>query len=379
MRQVCLRKGLPYGLFRFLSFPFRTLWGASRSLKVTQFCSVTSSSSSLQIELVPCLKDNYAYLLYDVDTGTVGVVDPSESRPVIDALSRKNRNLTYILNTHHHYDHTGGNLELKARYGAKDLLLRELKLQIFLRYVDCLEAYKSLHPPAFAECNLIAQWAASIYPTQPSFSAPLISRPPCRLPVPCVVELRGYALYAEPVIGSMKDKDRIPGIDIALNDGDKWMFAGHEVLVIDTPGHTRGHISFHFPGSGAMFTGDTLFSLSCGKLFEGTPQEMLSSLERIMSLPDDTNIYCGHEYTLSNSKFALSIEPNNEALQSYAVQVAHLRSKSLPTIPTTLKREKACNPFLRTLSPEIRQSLGIAAAADEAEALRVIRQAKDDF
>ncbi|XP_031404896.1 hydroxyacylglutathione hydrolase 2, mitochondrial-like isoform X2 [Punica granatum] len=300
MRQVCLRKGLPYGLFRFLSFPFRTLWGASRSLKVTQFCSVTSSSSSLQIELVPCLKDNYAYLLYDVDTGTVGVVDPSESRPVIDALSRKNRNLTYILNTHHHYDHTGGNLELKARYGAK-------------------------------------------------------------------------------VIGSMKDKDRIPGIDIALNDGDKWMFAGHEVLVIDTPGHTRGHISFHFPGSGAMFTGDTLFSLSCGKLFEGTPQEMLSSLERIMSLPDDTNIYCGHEYTLSNSKFALSIEPNNEALQSYAVQVAHLRSKSLPTIPTTLKREKACNPFLRTLSPEIRQSLGIAAAADEAEALRVIRQAKDDF
>ncbi|KAK4751286.1 hypothetical protein SAY87_004768 [Trapa incisa] len=300
MRHLCLRKGLPYGLVRFLSLPFRTLWCASRSLKVTQFCSITNMSSSLQIELVPCLKDNYAYLLYDMDTGTVGVVDPSESRPVIDALSRKNRNLTYILNTHHHHDHTGGNLELKARYGAK-------------------------------------------------------------------------------IIGSLNDKGRIPGIDITLKDGDKWMFAGHEVLVIDTPGHTQGHISFYFPGSGSIFTGDTLFSLSCGKLFEGTPHEMLSSLKKITSLPEDTNIYCGHEYTLSNSKFALSIEPNNEALQSYAAQVAHLCSKSLPTIPTTLKREKACNPFLRTSSPEIRQSLGIAAAAEEAEVLLAIRQAKDNF
>ncbi|KAG1363698.1 putative Calreticulin-3 [Cocos nucifera] len=146
---------------------------------------------------VPCLQDNYAYLLHDTDTGTVGVVDPSEAVPVINALERKNQNLTYILNTHHHYDHTGGNMELKARYGAK-------------------------------------------------------------------------------VIGSSKDRERIPGIDIALHDGETWMFAGHQVLVMETPGHTKGHISYYFPGCGAIFTGDTLFSLSCGKLFEGNPEQVLS-------------------------------------------------------------------------------------------------------
>ncbi|KAA0044517.1 putative hydroxyacylglutathione hydrolase 2 [Cucumis melo var. makuwa] len=275
---------------RLLSTPLKTLRGASRSLKVAQFCSVVNMSSTLQIELVPCLRDNYAYLLHDVDTGTVGVVDPSEALPVIDALSKKNRNLTYILNTHHHHDHTGGNEELKARYGAK-------------------------------------------------------------------------------VIGSGIDSDRIPGIDISLKDGDKWMFAGHEVHVMETPGHTRGHISFYFPGSAAIFTGDTLFSLSCGKLFEGTPEQMLSSLKKITSLPDDTNIFCGHEYTLSNSKFALSIEPKNEALKSYATQVANLRSKGLPTIPTTLKMEKLCNPFLRTSSSEIRQSLKVENTADDAKVL----------
>ncbi|XP_039066850.1 hydroxyacylglutathione hydrolase 1, mitochondrial-like isoform X2 [Hibiscus syriacus] len=114
-RQLCIRKGLVYDLMHLLSIPFKTLRGASRSLRVAEFCSVSNMSSSLQIELVPCLGDNYAYLLHDVDTGTVGVVDPSEAAPIIDALSPKNWNLTYILNTHHHHDHTGGNTELKAR------------------------------------------------------------------------------------------------------------------------------------------------------------------------------------------------------------------------------------------------------------------------
>ncbi|XP_021774898.1 hydroxyacylglutathione hydrolase 2, mitochondrial-like [Chenopodium quinoa] len=300
-RQLCLRKGLLYGLMRCLSIPFKTLHGAGQSLGVTRLlCNVSCISTALQIELIPCLRDNYAYLIHDENTGTVGVVDPSEAVPVIDALTKKNRNLNYILNTHHHHDHTGGNIELKERYGAK-------------------------------------------------------------------------------VIGSGKDRDRIPGIDIALNDGDRWMFAGHEVHVIETPGHTKGHINFHFPESGTIFTGDTLFSLSCGKLFEGTPEEMLASLKKIMSLPDDTSIFCGHEYTLSNAKFALSIEPNNEVLQSYASRVAQLRNKGLPTIPTILKLEKSCNPFLRASSTEIRQSLNIPASADDAEALRIIRQAKDNF
>ncbi|GMH30009.1 hypothetical protein Nepgr_031852 [Nepenthes gracilis] len=301
VRQLCFRKGLLYGFKHCFALPFKSLHGAGQSIRVSRFlCNAACASSMLQIELVPCLKDNYAYLLHDVNTGTVGVVDPSEAVPVIDALSRENRNLTYILNTHHHYDHTGGNAELKAKYGAK-------------------------------------------------------------------------------VIGSHKDRERIPGIDITLNDGDKWMFAGYEFHVIETPGHTRGHICFYFPGPGAIFTGDTLFSLSCGKLFEGTPEEMLSSLKKISSLPDDTTIYCGHEYTLSNSKFALSIEPNNAALISYAARIAHLRSKCLPTIPTTLKVEKSCNPFLRTSSVEIRQSLNIPTTAGEAETLGAIRQAKDNF
>ncbi|CAN0915174.1 Probable hydroxyacylglutathione hydrolase 2, chloroplastic [Linum grandiflorum] len=299
-RQLCVRKSLLCGFMWLMSTPFKTLRCASRTMRVSQFCSVASISSSLQIELVPCLRDNYAYLLHDADTGTVGVVDPSESVPVIDALSRRNRNLTYILNTHHHYDHTGGNEELKARYGAK-------------------------------------------------------------------------------VIGSGVDRERIPGIDIVLNDGNKWMFGSHEVLVMETPGHTRGHISFYFPGSAAIFTGDTLFSLSCGKLFEGEPEEMYASLQKITSLPDETKIFCGHEYTLSNSKFAMSIEPNNESLESYTAEVAHLRSKSLPTIPTTLGVEKACNPFLRTSSPEIRRSLKIPDTMSDSEVLGVIRRAKDSF
>ncbi|XP_043706520.1 hydroxyacylglutathione hydrolase 2, mitochondrial-like [Telopea speciosissima] len=300
LRQRCYRKSVSFG-WSFLSRQLKTLRGGNRAPGMAQFlCSMVNMASTLQIELVPCLKDNYAYLLHDVGTGTVGVVDPSEAVPVIDALNRTNRNLTYILNTHHHHDHTGGNTELKARYGAK-------------------------------------------------------------------------------VIGSAIDMDRIPGIDIALNDGDTWMFAGHEVLVMETPGHTRGHISYYFPGSGSVFTGDTLFSLSCGKLFEGTPEQMLSSLSKIMSLADDTNIYCGHEYTLSNSKFALSIDPNNEALQSYATHVAHLRSKGLPTVPTMLKTEKLCNPFLRTSNMEIRQALNIPATANAAAALGAIRKAKDNW
>ncbi|KAM0946525.1 putative hydroxyacylglutathione hydrolase [Dioscorea sansibarensis] len=301
MRKRWLMKQMLYGFGTLFLRPIKTLRGECQSFGVSQFlCNITSMASSLEIELVPCLQDNYAYLLHDTDTGTVGVVDPSEALPIINALDRKNQNLTYILNTHHHHDHTGGNMELKARYGAK-------------------------------------------------------------------------------VIGSSKDKDRIPGIDITLHDGETWMFAGHEVLVMETPGHTKGHVSYYFPGCGAVFTGDTLFSLSCGKLFEGSPEQMVSSLQKIMSLPEETNVYCGHEYTMSNTKFALSIDPNNEALQAYAAHVAQLHSKNLPTIPTMLKTEKLCNPFLRTSSTEIRQALNIPVSASDAKALGIIRQAKDNF
>ena len=181
------------------------------------------------------------------------------------------------------------------------------------------------------------------------------------------------------MIGSAKDRDRIPGIDITLSEGDTWMFAGHQVLVMETPGHTSGHVCYHFPGSGAIFTGDTLFSLSCGKLFEGTPQQMYSSLQKIIALPDETRVYCGHEYTLSNSKFALSIEPGNKDLQEYAANAADLRKRNTPTVPTTIGREKQCNPFLRTSSPEIKNTLSIPDHFDDARVLEVVRRAKDNF
>ncbi|KAG0480838.1 hypothetical protein HPP92_011428 [Vanilla planifolia] len=300
IRKNWFGKHLLYGLGTLAVRPIKLLRGGSQLLGVSHFCNISGLDSSLQIELVPCLHDNYAYLLHDMDTGTVGVIDPSEALPVIEALTRKNQNLTYILNTHHHYDHIGGNTELKARYGAK-------------------------------------------------------------------------------IIGSGKGGDKVPGVDIVLRDGDTWMFAGHQVLVLETPGHTEGHVSFYFPGCGALFTGDALLSLSCGELFEGNTNQMLASLQKIMSLPDDTSIYCGHECTVSNSKFALSIEPKNKELAEYASRVARLRSKNLPTIPTTLNKEKKCNPFLRTSSVEIRQSLGIPADATDAEALGIIRQAKDNF
>ncbi|KAE9452835.1 hypothetical protein C3L33_15266, partial [Rhododendron williamsianum] len=203
-------------------------------------------------------------------------------------------------------------------------------------------------------------------------------------------------MYGAKVIGSGIDKDRIPGIDIVLKDGDKWMFAGHEVIVIETPGHTRGlvdhpYIDLIFIGLwDVMFEFRSLPSSTVGQdmgseaivlnLFHcGAGMQMLASLKKITSLPDNTNIYCGHEYTLSNSKFALSIEPRNEELKSYAAHIAHLRKKGLPTIPTTLKREKSCNPFLRTSSAEIRQSLNILATADDAEALGIIRRARIAF
>nr|CAB3453950.1 unnamed protein product [Digitaria exilis] len=290
VRKQWLGKPLLYGIGSLLVMPLRTLHGVGRVFGAGRFlCNMTSVSSSLQIELckclvavlteefsVPCLRDNYAYILHDVDTGTVGVVDPSEAMPIINALEKRNQNLTYILNTHHHYDHTGGNLELKAKYGAK-------------------------------------------------------------------------------VIGSEKDKDRIPGIDITLKEGDTWMFAGHQVLVLETPGHTSG---------------DTLFSLSCGKLFEGTPQQMHSSLQKIVALPDETK---------SNSKFALSIEPGNKELQEYATYAAELRNKNIPTVPTTIGREKQCNPFLRTSNPEIKRTLSIPDHFDEDRVLEVVRRAKDNF
>src|SRR5690606_31093015 len=139
--------------------------------------------------------------------------------------------------------------------------------------------------------------------------------------------------YGCSIIGPEKDRGRIPGIDKGLSEGDDFSLFDHKVEVLETPGHTSGHITFYIPKLKAVFVGDTLFSMGCGRLFEGTPEQMWKSFEKIMALPDDTLLYCGHEYTLANAKFCLSVEPDNEALQYRYAEARNLRKAGEPTLP----------------------------------------------
>jgi hydroxyacylglutathione hydrolase len=249
----------------------------------------------IQIEIVPCLSDNYAYL---VKSGaSVAVVDPSEAAPIREALARTGWKLTHILNTHHHLDHCGGNLDLKQETGAT-------------------------------------------------------------------------------IVGPAKDAGRIPGLDVGVDEASGWEFDGRKVQVLEVPAHTRGAITFVIDGH--AFTGDTLFLMGCGRLFEGDPQMMWTSLSKLMTLPDTTKIYCGHEYTESNGRFALTLEPGNQALQKRMEEVRAMRARKEPTVPATLGLEKQTNPFLRPDSPEIRKSLGMEKA-DTVSVFGEIRARKDKF
>lgn len=185
------------------------------------------------------------------------------------------------------------------------------------------------------------------------------------------------ARFGVPIVGPRADAERIPGIDVEVGDGDTYDFAGHQARVFDTPGHTRGHIAFWFPDSEALFCGDTLFALGCGRLFEGTPQQMWDSLCKLRALPDATRVYCGHEYTQSNARFALTIEPDNEELRARAAAIDALRAKGEPTIPSTLGEEKRTNPFLRADVPEVQEAVGMAGA-DPAAVFGEIRKRKDN-
>ena len=227
----------------------------------------------MKIQVIPCLQDNYAYLIIDEENSTACVIDPGESKPVINFLEKNNIKLKFILNTHHHYDHVGGNKELKKEYAAK-------------------------------------------------------------------------------IIGYKGDKDRIPGIDFLVDDQDNWKQENFEAKIIHIPGHTTGHIAFYFFNEKIIFTGDTLFSLGCGKIFEGTYKEMFESLSKIKNLPEDTKIYCGHEYTLQNSKFCIEHDPQNQDLQKKITKINEKLKKNVPTIPSILKDEKECNIFLRAKNVE---------------------------
>lgn len=179
------------------------------------------------------------------------------------------------------------------------------------------------------------------------------------------------------IIGPKAEEAKIPGIDRAVGEGDTFKFGGFDVQVFDTPGHTSGHISYYIPAAKVAFAGDTMFALGCGRLFEGTPQQMWDSLSKLMALPDDTQVYCGHEYTLSNAKFAVSVDPDNADLKARLAEIEAKRAKGEPTVPTSIGLERATSPFVRAGDPGLRAHLGLADAADW-EVFAEVRKRKDN-
>lgn len=186
------------------------------------------------------------------------------------------------------------------------------------------------------------------------------------------------AAFGVEIHGPEAEKARVPGIDHPVSGGDGFTFGSEAVEVIDTPGHTAGHIAYHFPQSKLLFAGDTLFALGCGRLFECPADVMHASLSRLAALPGDTTVYCGHEYTLANARFAVSVDPDNAALQARLSEIEALRAKDKPTLPTTLALELETNPFLRAGDAAIRRHLGMESASDT-EVFAEIRKRKDNF
>ena len=180
------------------------------------------------------------------------------------------------------------------------------------------------------------------------------------------------------IIGPKAEADKIPGIDETVSEGSRLDFAGHRIEVIETPGHTAGHVSYHFPDDGVAFTADTLFALGCGRLFERPAPVMFVSMTKLAALPAATVIYCGHEYTLANARFALTIDPTNSALKERVAKIEKLRADDKPTLPTTIGEELATNPFMRWHDPAIRKNLGMETASD-VEVFAEIRKRKDNF
>lgn len=181
------------------------------------------------------------------------------------------------------------------------------------------------------------------------------------------------------IVGAADDKARIPGLDIALKDGEQFNLGLHCFQVLETPGHTLGHIVYYCAGSAVLFCGDTLFSLGCGRLFEGSAGQMWHSLQKLKALPDSTKVYCAHEYTQANGRFALTLESDNPALQQRIAEVAELRSQNLPTLPSTIGLERATNPFLREDSPGLRNAVAASEYDTPVQVFAKVRQLKDQF
>lgn len=184
--------------------------------------------------------------------------------------------------------------------------------------------------------------------------------------------------YGVKIVGPQSEKTKIPGIDETVREGDTLPFGNHRIEVVETPGHTAGHVSYRIPSENIAFTGDTLFAIGCGRLLECGPDVMFQSLTKIAGWPRETSVYCGHEYTLANARFALTVDPDNEALRRRVQKVEHLRASDTATLPTTIGDELDTNPFLRWADPSIRNQLGMEAASD-AQVFAEIRKRKDNF
>ena len=254
---------------------------------------------ALQVHQFPCRSDNYGFLAHDPVAGVTACVDTPDAEATNAGLEEKGWRLTHILNTHHHGDHTGANLELKERWGCT-------------------------------------------------------------------------------IVGAANDSERIPGIEVRVSDGDIYEFGSLQAKVLEVPGHTTGHIAYYFESEGIAFVGDTLFALGCGRLFEGTPEMMWTSLQKLMALPDETVVYCAHEYTQANAQFALSVEPGNEGLVARSKEIDDLRAKGMPTVPTTIGLERATNPFVRPMSENLQSTIGLNGA-DLVAVFAETRKRKDNF
>lgn len=259
----------------------------------------------MRVMSVPCLKDNYAYLVIDDETNQMAIVDPGEAGPCEIAIANAGAKLVAIWATHHHPDHVDG---IKALVAANPDLV---------------------------------------------------------------------------VVGHASDRERLPQITHAVEDGDTVTLGGVTAKIIHNPGHTLGAISYWIEQDSAVFTGDTLFGAGCGRMFEGTPSQMIDSLLRLAALPDETGVYFGHEYTASNLKFAATVEPGSKAIVGRIETVTAAREAGHPTTPSTMAEERQTNPFLRVAAPPVVKAVRARNVAidpyDHAAIFGALRSWKDTF
>ncbi|UOA28098.1 hydroxyacylglutathione hydrolase [Pseudosulfitobacter sp. DSM 107133] len=253
----------------------------------------------LELVTVPCLEDNYAFLVHDAKSGETAVIDVPEAGPIKAALAARGWTLSHVLLTHHHWDHVDGLPDLLADHPAR-------------------------------------------------------------------------------VVGAAADAHRLPPLDLAVTEGDSFRLGSDSFEVLDVSGHTIGHIAFYTPESKLVFTADSLMALGCGRLFEGTPAQMLESMAKLAALPGDTTVCSGHEYTTTNAKFAATVDPQNPALISRIQDIAEKRAAGMPTVPSRLQLEMDTNPFLRASDPAIAAHLEMADSTP-LDVFTEIRARRDRF